>query len=117
MSLFWRQTAPVLASHLPFVQTFEQHWAAVAAVQLLPVPVHAPPLIARHVGPAPAAPHLPLQHCLLALHATASLTQALAEQILSAPQLPEQQSELFVHCVAEAFAMHGPVRLPHMFGE
>ena len=46
VSEFCRQNEPELVSHLPLVQTFEQQVDAVAAVQLLPAPLHTPPLIA-----------------------------------------------------------------------
>jgi hypothetical protein len=100
----------VAALQVPPMQPFEQH--SELAAQVLPDALQAPPLVVAQKPPV----HLPLQHSLPVVHATAMFLHAVARHWPVAPQEPEQQSELFVHVVAAPVTMHGPERLPHWFG-
>jgi hypothetical protein len=109
VSLVWRQYDA--ESHLPFAHSLEQQLALLEHVP--PDSVHPPPTFWQ--VPVPEAPHLPLQHCALLVHATPSSVHAVAEHAPFAPQKPEQQSAAFVQ--PPPIPAHGPLRLPHWFGE
>ena len=101
----------VAVLHLPPMQPSEQH--SESAAQVLPEALQPVGLFDAQTPPL----HLPLQHSLPLAHATVRSLHALARHAPVPPQEPEQQSELFTHFVAEPVAMHGPLRLPHWFGE
>jgi hypothetical protein len=62
----------VATLQVPPMQPFEQHSAS--AAQLLPDALHAPPLVVAQKPPV----HLPLQHSLPVVHATAMFLHAVA---------------------------------------
>lgn len=109
-SLFCLQN-DVAALQVPPTQPSEQH--SELAAHVLPEALQALGLFVAHTPPV----HLPLQHSLPFAHATAMFLQALARHVPVDPHEPEQQSELFEHLVTEPVVMHGPLRLPHWFGE
>ena len=101
----------VAALHVPPMQPPEQQSAF--AAQVLPEALQPVGLLVAHTPPV----HLPLQQSLPVAHAAAMFLQAVARHLPVAPHEPEQQSELFLQAVAEPVEMHGPLRLPHWFGE
>jgi hypothetical protein len=108
----------VAVLHTPLMQPFEQHsrsalaWVIPAPPQVLPDALQRPALFVTQVPV-----HLPLQHSLAFAHATARFLHAPARQVPAEPQELEQQSVLAVQGVSWPVSMHGPLRLPHWFGE
>jgi hypothetical protein len=109
-SLFWRQY-DVAVLQMPPMQPCEQHCAP--EEQALPEARHPPPLSVAQTPPV----QLPLQHWLPLVQELPRFLHALARQSPSGPQTPEQHCVFERHVVPEPFGMHGPLRLPHWFGE
>jgi hypothetical protein len=111
-SLFCLQNEEAVLQ-VPLTQAPEQHALfAPFGLHALPDARHTPPLFVTQTLPL----HLPLQQSLPLVHAAFSALHVAAMHLPRAPQLLEQHCALLVHVVFEPSGMHGPERLPHLFG-